>query len=102
MLRRRFEDDIRRHFAGLVEAVSERAVRIRGYGFIFQPGMSAYRRLPHERVLIFPLGDSGTLFNVLPEGVDPAALDYAVIKGRLMITDKQGFELEINEFGPKS
>ena len=99
MTRRLFEEDIRRHFAGEVTAVSEGLVEVRGYTFIFHSGSSEYRRLPEERTRLFSLGDSGHVVNKIPRDVEVGSIAYRTIENRLVISDGRSFSLPVNEFG---
>ena len=42
--RRRFENDVRRHFVGEVTAIFGELQEIRGYAFVFEPGINVYRK----------------------------------------------------------
>jgi len=42
--RRRFESDVRRHFAGEVTTVSGELQEIRGYAFVFEAGSNVYKK----------------------------------------------------------
>ena len=98
--RRLFEADVRRHFVGEVAAVSGEVVELRGYAFVFQPGMNEFRRLPELRTRLLSLGDAGHIVNKIPRGLDVAPLRYQLIERRLVVTDGDSFSLPINEFGP--
>ena len=97
--RRLFENDLRRHFAGEVQAVGEVAVRIEGYVFVFDAGNVRYVKRPERRVRIFGLADSGNIINVIPAHVDLEALSYQTSANNHMVfTDGKSFTLDINEF----
>jgi hypothetical protein len=97
--RRLFDNDLRRHFVGEVEAVSEVAVRLAGYVFVFDPGNNQYVKRPERRVRIIGLADSGSIINVLPQHVDLDALSYQMsAQDRSVLTDGSSFSLDINEF----
>ena len=97
--RRLFENDLRRHFVGEVRAVSEVAVRLEGYVYVFDAGDVRYVKRSERRVRIFGLADSGSIINVLPAHVDLDALSYQVsAKNRTVLTDGKSFSLDINEF----
>lgn len=98
--RRLFQDDPRRHFVGEVEAVSEGLARVRGYTFVFHSGRNEYEKHPEERVRVISLLDAGNLMNVPPQDVRVEALRYQFAHGRLVVTDRAGYSLDINEFGP--
>jgi hypothetical protein len=97
--RRLFENDLRRHFVGEVQAVSEVAVRLEGYVFVFDAGDVRYVKRPERRVRIFGLADSGSIINVLPAHVDLDALSYQTsAENHMVFTDGKSFTLDINEF----
>ena len=97
--RRRFESDIRRHFAGEVEAVEDGAFRVRGYAFVFDETENEFVRRRQERTRIFSVLDSGYLILVLPPGVDLGELRYHVDEtNRRSVTDGGGFSMNISEF----
>ena len=96
--RRRFEDDIRRHFVGEVENSNETTVRVRGYSFIYDTNRNKFVKCPEFRTRIFSLCDSDNVIHVLDEDVKLGALNYGVsTDGRLVLTDGKEFELEIAE-----
>ena len=99
MTRRLFEHDIRRHFAGQVEAIDGVLALIVGDTFIFNSGVNEYRRLPEKRSRIFSIGDSGNIVNKLPRETDIEQVNYQTIEERLVVTDGGDLFLSINEFG---
>ena len=44
--KRVFPDDVRRHFVGEIEVASDRAIRVRGYLFVYDSGTSKFLRKP--------------------------------------------------------
>jgi hypothetical protein len=40
--RRLFSGDVRRHFVGEIEACTDRALRLKGYLFVYDSGASAF------------------------------------------------------------
>ncbi len=97
--RRNFAEDLRRHFAGTVEAADGTAVRVHGYTFVFDANALKYRRRPEVRTRIFDLGDAQLIVNLIPADVEIADLDYTTVDDRLVITDSKRFRLDVNEFG---
>lgn len=96
--RRHFKEDIRRHFAGTVLAVSGALIRVEGYSFIVSAISSETRRLSGARTRLFGLTDSSYILNVLPPSVMIDRLQYQTVNGRLMMADSSsGFSLEVNE-----
>ena len=102
MTRRLFEEDVRRHFAGEVTAVSGYLVELRGYTFVFNTSVNEYRKLPAIRTRVFSLGDSGHIVNKMPRDLDLDSIFYRVIEHQLVVTDGQSFSLAINEFGVRN
>ena len=98
IIRRHFKEEVRRHFAGEVTAVAPGQIRVEGYTFTCEPVSLAYRRLPELRTRIFALHDSGYIINVIPRTVDVSRLRYHSNTGVPILTDGQGFSLEVNEF----
>lgn len=97
--RRLFEEDLRRHFVGSITGGFGNYHQVQGYAFVFQPGMNEWQRRPEHRTRILSLGSAGLIVNVIPNDIDTAALVYAVVGNRLVLTDNAGFALDINEFG---
>ena len=100
--RRLFVEDLRRHFVGEVTSFADGLCKIQGHTFVFDAFKNTYTRNPEVRTRIFALGADGHIVNVLPAGLEIAALRYQMIQGRLNVTDDNDFTLEINEFGAKS
>jgi hypothetical protein len=98
MIRRHFKEEVRRHFAGEVTAATLGQIRVEGYTFTCDPVSLIYRRLPELRTRIFGLNDSGYIINVIPKEVDISRLRYHTNTGVPILTDGQGFTLEVNEF----
>ncbi len=100
ILRRLFDDDVRRHFAGVVENVTETAMRVTGYAFIFDESKGQFIRRNQIRTRLIPLGDAGLVIHVLPETVELENLGYGRGQsGQRVLTDGLGFEMNTNEFG---
>jgi len=103
IVRRAFENDVRRHFAGMVIADAEGGVvRIQGYAFVWNNSTNSYEKRPGIRTRIFSLVDGRHIINVLPVNSDINKLQYVQSKeGHLMVTDGAAFQLDINEFGAR-
>ena len=97
--RRQFENDVRRHFAGEVTAISGELQELRGYAFVFEPGINEFTRRPELRTRIFSVAQSGLIVNKIPTEVAIASLHYRVVEKHLVVTDGRSFTLDINEFG---
>jgi hypothetical protein len=99
--RRLFLGDVRRHFVGVIEAGTDRALRVKGHLFVYDSGSSQFLKKPELRTRIVPL-DNRVIINVLPEGVAVEAIRYAHdAEGNLTITDGSDFELDISEFSAR-
>jgi hypothetical protein len=99
IVRRFFERDVRRHFIGEVEGVSESVARVRGYTFLMDKGTNQYVRRS-ERTRLISLVDAGNAITVLPDksSIEDARYVYSETEG-MVITDGSNFQLEINEIG---
>jgi hypothetical protein len=99
--KRLFQGDVRRHFVGVIEASTDRALRVKGHLFVYDSGSSEFLKKPELRTRIVPL-DNRVIVNVLPGDVAIEEIRYAHdAEGNLTITDGRGFELDISEFSPK-
>jgi len=98
--RRRFEDDVRRHFVGEITLIDGTAVRMQGNAFIFDAAKNQFLKKPEERTTIVDLAESGYIVNMIPHDVDIGELVYTLSdRKRLTLTDNKNFRLDINEFG---
>jgi hypothetical protein len=101
MMRRLFEDDIRRHFVGEVTEVSGALAAVRGYTFVFEPGPNEYQRLPGQRTRIVSLSEFGYVVTRIPREAAIDQVTYRAVDGRVVVADGSSFSLPISEFGPK-
>ena len=100
MIRRRFENDLRRHFVGEVAEVGENVVRVEGYTFVLDTGTKKYTRRPELRTRIISLTDGGNIINVIPAATKLEAVTYKISEdNRLIVTDGEHLFLDVNEFG---
>jgi hypothetical protein len=100
MNRRAFVGDLRRHFVGEITDVSDTAIRVKGYSFIFDEGDGEYHRKPELRIRIFSLIDGRTIINVIPPLTEIEKVIYRLSEeDNLVATDGEHFRLDINEFG---
>jgi len=98
--RRLFADDVRRHFIGEVLKCTERAVRAKGYVWVFDVVNAQYVRKSENRERIFALDDRLIINVITPEAnIEATAYVYDPQKG-LLVTDRESFSLEITEFSP--
>ena len=100
VMRRRFAEDIRRHFAGTVTEAEGAVVRIDGYAFVFDSRKNQFMKKTEIRHSIFDIAAEGYIVNILPPDVEIKDLRYQVSEqGDLVFTDNKRFSLDINEFG---
>ena len=98
--RRRYADDVRRHFVGRVIEATDVSARVEGYAFVFDSNRNEYVKREHMRMRIIALADAGNIINVLPRSVELDDLKYAMSdRGKLVVTDGRSFSLDINECG---
>lgn len=99
--RRLFPGDVRRHFVGEIEACTDRALRVRGYLYVYDSGASAFSRKHELRTRLIPL-DNRVIVNVLPGQVSLEEVRYTRdAEGNLTLTDGANFELDISEFSTR-
>jgi len=98
--RRRFENDIRRHFVGEVDEIAGETARVSGYIFVFDRSKNQYVRNPKRRTRLIALADSNNVINVLPLDANVELVVYRLSPEKHMtVTDGTTFSLDINEFG---
>jgi hypothetical protein len=99
-VRRRFEQDLRRHFIGEVIDSGDSCMRLKGYAFTFDSGKNLFARHPELRTRIISLVDAVNIINILPETAEIDQAHYAMSKeGRMVVTDGKNFWLDVHEFG---
>lgn len=97
--RRGFENDVRRHFVGVVEACDGALVRIRGHSIVYDDGSNAYVKHNEQRVRIMGLAESNLIINLIPNSSNIEDIRYEMAEGgRLCVTDGTAWRLDINEF----
>ena len=96
-----FENDVRRHFVGEVEACTDAVARIKGFTFVYDQGIGEFIKKSILRTRIISLVDGMNIINLIPRGVDIGSISYCLDQNRrLVVTDGDAFYLDINEFGP--
>ncbi|MCX6373542.1 MAG: hypothetical protein NTX16_10790 [Actinobacteria bacterium] len=98
--RRRFDSDVRRHFAGEVVGISGDLHSVQGYAYVFSQATNTYERRPELRTRLLSLGQEGFIVNKIPREVAMASLEYREVRNHLTVTDGGTLSLDINEFGP--
>jgi hypothetical protein len=100
IIRRRFENDLRRHFLGEITAVCENTVRLKGYVFVLDHSTNQYIKKPELRTRIFSLVDGINVINLIPPAVILEKVSYRLSADKsLVVTDGEHFSLDVNEFG---
>lgn len=95
--RRNYAEDLHRHFAGTVEAVSQGHMRLHGYTFVIDQDAIEFRRHPELHNKIFPIGSAQLIINVLPSHTIMEELKYRRVDGRLTMVDGDRLRLDVNE-----
>lgn len=99
VMRRRFEKDIRRHFAGEIEAYEHGLARARGHVFVLDDlNKLSFVKRPDKRTRLISLMDAELIINVLPRSVNLDAIHYLLKDGSLTVTDGD-WRMDIKEFG---
>jgi hypothetical protein len=99
ILRRRFEKDVRRHFAGEVEVYESGVARASGYVFVIDDlSKHLFVKRPDKRTKVFPLTDGELIINVLPPSVDVEKVHYE-LKARSLIVTDGSWQMDVKEFG---
>ena len=98
--RRYFEADLRRHFVGEIVKCSESAIRTVGYVWVYNANRGEFIKKPEKRERVFNLsGDNRLTINVMPKEVEVEKITYRVLPEKgLVVTDGEGFTLDITEF----
>jgi hypothetical protein len=99
--RRRFESDLRRHFVGEVIEAAGNLIRARGYAFVFNSGTGKFEKKPEVRTRVFSAIDANNTINILVDNLKLERVKYVFdANRRLVLTDDQDLNFDINEFGP--
>jgi len=98
--KRKFAEDVRRHFIGEVTRCTDSSLRVKGYAWIFDRMQSMYTRHPEKRERIISL-EGDLIINLLPQDVIVTDIRYVKDpeKGLVVMEGKRPI-LAINEFGP--
>ena len=99
VIRRKFDGDLRRSFIGEVQGVSEVAIRVKGYPFIFDEITNEFVRTEFKRVHIFSLIDSSIFVRIITDNIKYEEVRYGMKDNQRIITDGKSFEMNVSEFG---
>lgn len=99
ILRRRFDKDVRRHFAGEVDYYENGLTRATGYVFVIDDlAKHLFTKRPDKRTKVFPLTDGELIVNVLPPSVNIDSVHYELRDKTLLVTDGD-WKMDVKEFG---
>ena len=98
--RRLFEGDRIRLFVGEVQAAVDMAMKVRGYVFVHDDFTNEIVRREDIRTRIISLVDAINIIMVIPKEVTLENVQYEINNmNERVITDKDAFSLNLNEFG---
>jgi len=97
--RRRFDGDVRRHFAGEIVGITGDLCRVGGYAFVYNVDRNQYLKRPDKRVRVLSFANEGHVVNVLPRETVISSLEYRYKDDRLVVADGGAVNLDINELG---
>ena len=98
--RKRFPDDICRHFLGEVFECEENAVWVFGSTFVFDKAKNEYIKKPEVRNRVISLVDANNIINLLPEYAKLEKATYKFTEDNLLLlTDDETFALDLCEYG---
>lgn len=93
--RQLFQEDVRRHFVGTVEAHEGTIVRVKGYLFAMDAKGNEFVRRPQLRTRIISLSDC-VIVNSLPAQVQIDKITYNHLpEGDILVTDGSDWHLDI-------
>jgi len=94
--RRLFDQDLRRHFVGEVEACTDVGFRAKGYPFFYHPTAQSYVRKAKPRTRLFPF-HGNLIINVLPRDCDVESVNYLATEVGTTLTDRKSFEMDVSD-----
>lgn len=98
--RRLFEGDRIRLFVGEVQVAVDMAMKVRGYVFVHDDFTNEIVRREDIRTRIISLVDAINIIMVIPKEVTLENVQYEINNmNERVITDKDAFSLNLNEFG---
>ena len=83
IIRRVFEEDVRRHFVCEIAESEGAVVRAEGYTFVFNRSKNEFVKKPEKRFGIFDLASAGYIVNIIPEEVMLENLTYKYSDARI-------------------
>ncbi|MFN8674349.1 MAG: hypothetical protein U0457_19980 [Candidatus Sericytochromatia bacterium] len=100
IMRRAFEEDLRRHFIGEIINLNSYVIRVKGYSFVFDKLTNNFVKKPDKREKLVSLINDNTIINIIPSDANLEKTIYTINKEKhLCVTDGETFSLDINEFG---
>lgn len=98
--RRLFEGDRIRQFVGEVLESSESVIKVRGYVFVHDDFSNEIVRREDLRTRIVSLVDAVNIILVIPKEVVLTNVQYEIDEtNQRLLTDKDSFTMNLNEFG---
>lgn len=98
--RRLFERDRIRQFVGEVLESLDTVIKVRGYAFVHDDFSNEIVRREDVRTRIISLVDAVNIIMVIPKEVILENVQYEIDEtNQRMLTDKDSFSMNLNEFG---
>ena len=95
--RRLFESDEVRFFVGQVQDYDAGVVKVKGHSYVRDAIAGLVIEKAEERTKILALSSGTLLVYQLPDAVALDGLRFAVVEGRLSLTDGRGFTMNLSE-----
>ena len=100
MHRRRFENDMRRHFVGEVESCEQGVARVSGYVFVVDDlNKHMFVKRPDRRTKLIPISSGEVIVNLIPGSVVLERVRYELNDRALHVTDGKSWSIDVKEFG---
>ena len=98
--RRLFEGDRIRQFVGEVLDASDTVMKVQGYVFVHDDFTNEIVKREDMRIRIISLIDAINIILVIPKDVNLETVQYVLDDfNQKILTDKEGFSINLNEFG---
>jgi hypothetical protein len=99
VVRRLFEEDLRRTFIGEVVDAGDSCLRLSGYAYSWESVKGVFVRLPGLRTRVFSMADAINVITVLPSEAEIDNVHYVVSQEEgLLVTDDKAFSANVREF----
>ena len=98
--RRLFDGDRFRMFVGEIQAITDMAIKVCGYAFVHDEFTNEIVRREDLRTRIISLVDAINIIMAIPKEVILEHVQYEINNvNERVITDKDAFSMNLNEFG---